>query len=47
MREVVAQVDRRCQPPGGCCDVLQPDVTLSTGIRNGKKVAGMAEAYNL
>ena len=32
---------------GGCCDVLQPDVTLSTGILNGKKVAGMAEAYNM
>lgn len=32
---------------GGCLDVVQPDVTLSTGILNGKKVAGMAEAYNL
>ncbi|MFW6125875.1 MAG: mandelate racemase/muconate lactonizing enzyme family protein [Chloroflexota bacterium] len=31
----------------GCLDVVQPDVTLSTGILNGKKVAGMAEAYNL
>ena len=30
-----------------CLDVIQPDVTLSTGILNGKKVAGMAEAYNL
>jgi len=32
---------------GGCLDVVQPDVTLSTGILNGKKVSGMAEAYNL
>lgn len=32
---------------GGCLDVVQPDVTLSTGILNGKKVAGMAEAHNL
>ncbi len=32
---------------GGCLDVVQPDVTLSPGILNGKKVAGMAEAYNL
>ncbi len=32
---------------GGCLDVVQPDVTLSTGILNGKKVAGMSEAYNL
>lgn len=31
----------------GCLDVVQPDVTLSTGILNGKKVAGMAEAANL
>jgi len=31
----------------GCLDVVQPDVTLSTGILNGKKVAGMAEAHNL
>lgn len=30
-----------------CLDIIQPDVTLSTGILNGKKVAGMAEAYNL
>jgi len=32
---------------GGCLDIVQPDVTLSTGILNGKKVAGMAEAYNM
>ncbi len=32
---------------GGCADVIQPDVTLSTGIINGKKVAGLAEMYNL
>jgi len=32
---------------GECLDVVQPDVTLSTGILNGKKVAGMAEAHNL
>jgi L-alanine-DL-glutamate epimerase-like enolase superfamily enzyme len=32
---------------GGCLDVVQPDATLSTGILNGKKVAGMAEAFNL
>ena len=32
---------------GGCLDVVQPDVTISTGILNGKKVAGLAEAYNL
>jgi len=31
----------------GCLDVVQPDVTLSTGILNAKKVAGLAEAYNL
>jgi D-galactarolactone cycloisomerase len=31
----------------GCLDILQPDVTLATGILNGKKVAGMAEAANL
>ena len=31
----------------GCLDIVQPDVTLSTGILNAKKVAGMAEAYNL
>jgi len=31
----------------GCLDIIQPDVTLSTGILNAKKVAGMAEAYNL
>ena len=31
----------------GCLDIVQPDVTISTGILNGKKVAGMAEAYNL
>ncbi|MDY6916364.1 MAG: mandelate racemase/muconate lactonizing enzyme family protein [Chloroflexota bacterium] len=31
----------------GCLDVVQPDVTLSTGILNAKKVAGMAESYNL
>jgi L-alanine-DL-glutamate epimerase-like enolase superfamily enzyme len=30
-----------------CYDVLQPDVTLSCGILNGKKVAGMAEAAGL
>lgn len=27
-----------------CYDILQPDVTLSSGILNGKKIAGMAEA---
>ncbi len=32
---------------GECLDVVQPDVTISTGILNGKKVAGMAEAHNL
>ena len=31
----------------GCLDIIQPDVTLSTGILNAKKVAGMAEAYSL
>lgn len=31
----------------GCLDVIQPDVTLGTGILNGKKVAGMAEAFGL
>jgi D-galactarolactone cycloisomerase len=30
-----------------CYDVLQPDVTLATGILNGIKVAGMAEAAGL
>ena len=31
----------------GCLDIVQPDVTIATGILNGKKVAGMAEAANL
>jgi len=31
----------------GCLDVVQPDVTISTGLLNGKKVAAMAESYNL
>ena len=30
-----------------CYDILQPDVTLSCGILNGKKIAGMAEAAGL
>ncbi len=30
-----------------CLDIVQPDVTICTGILNGKKVAGMAEAHNL
>jgi D-galactarolactone cycloisomerase len=30
-----------------CLDIVQPDVTIATGILNGKKVAGMAEAHNL
>ena len=30
-----------------CLDIIQPDVTISTGILNAKKVAGMAEAHNL
>lgn len=30
-----------------CYDILQPDVTLATGILNGIKVAGMAEAAGL
>jgi D-galactarolactone cycloisomerase len=32
---------------GECLDIVQPDVTIATGILNGKKVAGMAEAHNL
>jgi L-alanine-DL-glutamate epimerase-like enolase superfamily enzyme len=32
---------------GECLDVVQPDVALGTGILNGKKVAGLAEAYSL
>ena len=32
---------------GQCLDIVQPDVTIATGILNGKKVAGMAEAHNL
>jgi len=31
----------------GCLDIVQPDVTLAGGILLGKKMAGMAEAYNL
>ena len=30
-----------------CYDVIQPDVTLSSGILNGKKIAGMAEAAGI
>jgi D-galactarolactone cycloisomerase len=30
-----------------CYDVIQPDVTLSCGILNGKKIAGMAEAAGI
>lgn len=30
-----------------CYDIIQPDVTLSCGILNGKKIAGMAEAAGL
>ncbi len=30
-----------------CYDIIQPDVTLSCGITNGKKIAGMAEAAGL
>lgn len=31
----------------GCLDIIQPDVTISTGILNGKKVAGLSEMYSL
>ncbi len=31
----------------GCLDVVQPDVTLAGGILLGKKMAGIAESYNL
>jgi L-alanine-DL-glutamate epimerase-like enolase superfamily enzyme len=31
----------------GCHDILQPDATISTGMWNSRKVAGMAEANNL
>lgn len=31
----------------GSLDILQPDAVLATGILNGKKVAGMAEAHGL
>ncbi len=31
----------------GCLDVLQPDATISTGMWNSRKVAGMAEAHGL
>lgn len=30
-----------------CYDIIQPDVTLSCGILNGKKIAGMAEAAGI
>ena len=31
----------------GCLDILQPDATISTGLWNARKVAGMAEAHGL
>ncbi len=31
----------------GCLDILQPDVTISSGLWNARKIAGMAEAYGL
>jgi len=31
----------------GCLDIVQPDITLSGGIMMAKKVAAMAESYNM